>query len=159
MSETYTAVYERDGDSWLAEIAEEPRVQSRGASVAEVRESIRGALSEFLRTDSGQFSIVDHFRMPSPIRNVRQETKDSRTDDDRKKMMASMTDSKTAKEWAEELGASLRNPVTVQFLEELGDREISIDTFCHTITMAEEMARLTASGHDDTHRNRVLNTD
>ena len=156
MSETYTAVYERDGESWVAEIAEEPRVQSRGSHVAEVRESIRGALSEWLKTDSGQLRIVDHFRMPSPIRSVREETKETRTDDDRKQMMASMTDSKTAKEWAEELGTSMRNPVTVQFLEELGDREVSIDTFCHTITMAEEMARLTASGHDGSHRNRVL---
>lgn len=159
MSETYTAVYERDGESWVAEIAEEPQVQSRGPHVAEVRESIRDALSEWLKTDPGQLHIVDHFRMPSPIRNVRQETKEARTDDDRKKMMASMTDSKTAKEWAEELGTSLRNPVTVQFLEELGDREVSIDTFCHTITMAEEMARLTASGQDGSHRNGVLNAD
>lgn len=159
MSETYTAVYERDGESWVAEIAEEPRVQSRGPDVAAVRESIREALSEWLKTDSGQLHIVDHFRMPSPIRSVRQETKESRTEDDRKQMMSSMTDSRTAKEWAEELGTSMRNPATVQFLEELGDQEISIDTFCHTITMAEEMGRLTASGHDGSHRNAVLRTD
>lgn len=146
MGETYTAVYERDGEAWVAEIAEEPGVQSRGASVADVRESIRDALSQRLQTDSGELSIVDHFRMPSPIRNVRQETLASRTEDDRKQMMASMTDSRTAAEWAKELGTSLRDPMTVQFLEELGDREVSIDTFCHTITMAEEMSRLLANG-------------
>src|ERR1700742_5257942 len=63
VGETYTAVYERDGETWVAEIAEEPRVQSRGPSVAEVRESIRDALSRWLQADSGELDIVDHFRM------------------------------------------------------------------------------------------------
>jgi hypothetical protein len=35
--------------------------------------------------------------------------------------------------------------VTVQWLEDLGDREVSIDTFCHTITMMEELSRLSAN--------------
>jgi len=61
-------------------------------------------------------------------------------------MMASMTDSRSALSWAEDLGVSLRDPVTVQALKNLGDREVSIDTFCHTITMAEELSRLTAAG-------------
>lgn len=148
MGETYTAIYERDGETWTAEIAEEPRVVTRGASVADVRVSIRDALSQWLKTDSDELCIVDHFRMPSPVRAVRQETQASRTDDDRKKMMASMTDSRTAAEWAKELGVSTRDPVTVQFLEELGDREVSIDTFCHTVTMAEEMSRILASGDE-----------
>lgn len=148
MGETYTAIYERDGETWTAEIAEEPGVVSRGASVADVRESIRHALSQWLKADSGELRIVDHFRMPSPVRSARQETQASRTDDDRNKMMASMTDSRTAAEWAKELDVSTRDPVTVQFLEELGDREVSIDTFCHTITMAEEMSRILATGDE-----------
>ncbi|MCA1673187.1 MAG: hypothetical protein LC799_13650 [Actinobacteria bacterium] len=159
MGETYTAVYERDGEAWVAEIAEEPRVHSRGPSVAEVRERIRDALSRWLKTDAGELRIVDHFRMPAPIRTVRQEMKETRTEDQRKQMMASMTDSRTAKSWAEELGVSMRNPVTVQLLEGLGDREVSIDTFCHTITMAEEMARLLATGDDGSTRNGVLTED
>lgn len=61
-------------------------------------------------------------------------------------MMASMTDSRSALRWAEDLGISLRDPVTVQALKNLGDKEIPIDTFCHTITMAEELSRLTAAG-------------
>jgi predicted RNase H-like HicB family nuclease len=159
VSETYTAVYERDGEAWVAQIAEEPRVQSRGPSVAEVRENMRHELSQWLKTDSAELSIVDHFRMPSPIRSVRQEMKETRTDDDRKQMMASMTDSRTAKEWADEMGVSMRDPVTVQLLDELGDREVSIDTFCHTITMVEEMSRLLSNGHDGSSRNGVLNKD
>jgi hypothetical protein len=63
-------------------------------------------------------------------------------------MMASMTDSRRAVDWAEDLGVSMRDPVTVQALMDLGDRPISIDTFCHTITMAEELSRLTANAPD-----------
>jgi hypothetical protein len=59
--------------------------------------------------------------------------------------MASMTDSKSAMSWAEDLGMSMRDPVTVQALMSLEGREVSIDKFCHTITMAEELARLTAT--------------
>lgn len=60
-------------------------------------------------------------------------------------MMASMTDSKSAMSWAEDLGLSMRDPVTVEALKNLGGREVSIDTFCHTITMVEELSRLTAA--------------
>jgi hypothetical protein len=59
--------------------------------------------------------------------------------------MASMTDPRSAMDWAEDLGIAMRDPVTVQALMDLGDKEISIDTFCHTITMAEELSRLTAT--------------
>jgi predicted RNase H-like HicB family nuclease len=147
VSETYTAVYQRDGDAWLAEIAEEPRVHSRGASVAEVRESIRRALAQWLKAAPEEFSIVDDFRLPAPIRSAQEEVKATRTPQERTQMMASMTESRSAMSWAEELGIAERDPATVQWLEEvLGDKEVSIDTFCHTITMVEEMTRLAATG-------------
>ncbi len=76
MSETYTAVYERDGDAWVVEIAEEPRVRC------------------LCTRDQGS----------------------------------------------------------------LGDREVSIDTFCHTITMAEELSRLTAVS-DRVSADRVAHED
>jgi hypothetical protein len=63
-----------------------------------------------------------------------------------------MTDSKSAMSWAEDLGLSMRDPVTVEALRNLGGREISIDTFCHTITMAEELSRLTAASDRVTDR-------
>ena len=145
MSETYTAVYERDGEAWVVEIAEEPRVHSRGLSLAEARGSIRDALARWLKTDSEELRIVDDFRLPAQIRTAQEAVKAARTENERKQMMASMTDSKSAMSWAEELGIAMRDPVTVQALMDLGDREVSIDTFCHTITMVEELSRLTAT--------------
>ncbi len=141
MSETYTAVYERDGEGWMAEIAEEPRVRSQGPSLAEARGGIRDALARWLKTDPDELRIVDNFRLPAQIRTAQETVKATRTDDERTRMMASMTDSKSAMSWARELGMAMRDPVTVQWLEELGDREISIDKFCHTVTMMEELSR------------------
>ncbi|HKR50152.1 MAG TPA: hypothetical protein VJT72_11325 [Pseudonocardiaceae bacterium] len=145
MSETYTAVYERDGEAWAVEIAEEPRVHSRGTNLAEMRASVRDALARLLETDSEKLRIVDDFRLPAQIRIAQETVKATRTENDRNQMMASMTDSKSAMSWARELDVAMRDPVTVQALEDLGDREISIDQFCHTITMVEELSRLTAT--------------
>jgi hypothetical protein len=145
VSETYTAVYERDGEAWIVQIAEEPRVRCLCPSVAEARESIRGALGRWLKTDPIQLRVIDNFRLPAQIRTAQQSVKTTRTDHDRNQMMASMTDSKSAMSWAEDLDLSMRDPVTVEALKNLGDREVSIDTFCHTITMAEELSRLTAA--------------
>lgn len=145
MSETYTARYERDGEGWVAEIAEEPRVHSRCPSLAEARESIRQALAQWLKADSAELRVVDDFRLPAQIRMAQETVKATRTESERSQMMASMTDSRSAMSWAEDLGISMRDPVTVQALKSLGGREVSIDTFCHTITMVEELSRLTAS--------------
>ncbi|MGH3430849.1 MAG: hypothetical protein ACRDQZ_25315, partial [Mycobacteriales bacterium] len=141
------AVYERDGEAWLVEIAEEPRVRSLCPSVVEARESIRGALARWLKTDPAELRIVDDFRLPAQIRAAQQSVKATRTEHERDRMMASMTDSKSAMSWAEDLGMSMRDPVTVEALKSLESREISIDTFCHTITMAEELSRLTATAN------------
>lgn len=145
MSDTYTAVYERDGEAWVARIAEQPQVHGRGLSAGEARESIRDALAGWLGTDCAELRIVDDFRFPTQIRAAQQAVQATRTEDDRKQMMASMTDSRSAMEWAEDLGISMRDPVTVEALRNLGNRQISVDTFCHTITMVEELSRLTAT--------------
>ncbi|HEY6423599.1 MAG TPA: hypothetical protein VIY28_10225 [Pseudonocardiaceae bacterium] len=146
MGETYTAVYERDGEEWVAGIAEEPDVHGRGASMAEARETIRHTLAQWLKTDSAELRVIDSFRLPNQIRTAQEVVKATRTDTERTQMMASMTDSRSAMSWAEELGISKRDPVTVQWLEGLGNQEVSIDTFCHTITTMEEMARWAATG-------------
>ena len=146
MSETYTAVYERDGDAWVVEIVEEPRVHSRGSSLAEARGSIRDALDRCLKNSSEELRIVDDFRLPAQIRAAQETVRATRTENERTQLMASMTDSRSAITWAKELGASMRDPMTVQFLESLGDREVSIDTFCHTITMVEDMSRWSVTG-------------
>jgi hypothetical protein len=146
VSDTYTAVYERDGEAWTVEIAEEPGLRCRFTSVAEARRGIRDALAQRLGVDISQLSVVDDFRLPAQIRTVRQEVRSTRTECERAQLITSMTDSKPAMSWAEELDISERDPVTVHWLKHLlGDKEVSIDTFCHTITMAEEMARLVAT--------------
>lgn len=145
MSETYTALYERDGDAWMARIAEEPDVRILCSSVPEARNSIRNALARRLDIDPTQLHIVDKFPLPAPIRNAQQSVQAARTDEDRTKMMAKITDPRSAMEWAEDLGIAMRDPITVQALMDLGDKQISVDTFCHTITMAEELSRLTAT--------------
>ena len=145
MSETYTAVYERDGEAWMAHIAQAPHVRCLCPSMAEARQGIRNALARSLDTDSTELRIIDDFRFPAPIRTAQQSVRETRTEDERTRMMARMTDPRRAVDWAEDLGVSMRDPVTVQALMDLGDRPISIDTFCHTITMAEELSRLTAT--------------
>lgn len=144
MSETYTAVFERDGTAWAVRIAEEPDVHILCPSVPEARESIRNLLAGRLGTDSAHLHIVDRFPLPAQIRTVQESVKASRSDSDRTQMMAKITDPRSAMDWAEDLGIAMRDPVTVQALMDLGDKEISIDTFCHTITMAEDLSRLTA---------------
>jgi hypothetical protein len=145
VSETYTAVYERDGEAWAVRIAEEPQVHLLCPSVPAARESIRDALARRLHTDSAQLRIVDSFPLPAQIRTAQKSVKATRTDEDRTQMMARMTDPRSAMDWAEDLGIAMRDPVTVQALMDLGDKPISIDTFCHTITMAEELSRLNAA--------------
>ena len=120
-------------------------MHSRGTSLAEARGSIRDALARWLKTESDELRIVDDFRLPAQIRTAQEAVKATRTENERNQMLASMTDSKSARSWAKELDIALRDPVTVQALEDLGDREVSIDTFCHTITMAEELSRLMAT--------------
>ena len=149
MSDTYTAVYERDGEGWIAKIAEEPHVYSQGVSAGEVRESIRNALANWMGIDCTELRIIDDFRLPTQVQAAQQSVKKTRTEDDRNQMMATMTDPRSAMSWAEDLGISMRDPLTVEALMNLGDREISIDTFCHTITMVEELSRLTTNGNND----------
>ncbi|HYZ37526.1 MAG TPA: hypothetical protein VE673_12520, partial [Pseudonocardiaceae bacterium] len=100
--------------------------------------------------------IVDSFPLPAQIRTAQESVKATRTDEDRTQMMAKMTDPRSAMDWAEDLGIAMRDPVTVQALMDLGDKPISIDTFCHTITMAEELSRLNAVGGS---RDAVLDGD
>lgn len=113
---------------------------------AEARCCIRDALARWLKTDLEGLRIVDDFRLPTQIRTAQEAVKATRTDNEPTQLMASMTDSRSAMSWAKELGIAMRAPVTVQALEDLGDREVSIDMFCHTITMVEELSRLSATG-------------
>jgi predicted RNase H-like HicB family nuclease len=141
VSETYTAVYERDGERWLAKIAEEPGVTTSGPTLAAARTQIREALAGRLNTDAGALRVVDDFRMPAQVRAVQQEVKTARTEAERQRMLDKLTSPVSAVEWAKDLGISDRDPKTVEWLKSLEGQTVEIDHLCSTITMAEDVSR------------------
>jgi len=139
VSETYTAVYAREGDEWVAEIAE-TGLSTRGANVAEVRNQIREALATHLATTPAAVAVVDQFALPRALRAVQSEVRATRTVEEKAKMAASMTESKTAKEWAAELELAQRAPAAVKWLSGL-EGELDVDEMCFAISVAEQMGR------------------
>jgi len=137
VSETYTAVYARDGDEWVAEIAERG-LTTRGSNVGEVRNQIRTALAQQLTAAPEELKVIDQFALPNQIKAIQSEVKASRTPEERAKMAASMTASKTAKEWAADLDFSQRAPAAVQWLDNL-EGELDVDQMCFAITIAEQV--------------------
>jgi predicted RNase H-like HicB family nuclease len=140
VSETYTAVYARDGEEWVARISEAPGVESRAGSVGEVRQQIRDALARHVTTAPAELHVVDQFSLPTQFQAVQNETRATRTEAERAAMAASMTASRTAKEWAADLQLSERAPGAVQWLGDL-EGELDVDQMCFAITVAEEMGR------------------
>ena len=139
VSETYTAVYAREGDEWVAEIAE-AGLSTRGANVAEVRTQIREALATQLATTPATVAVVDQFAMPAPLRAVQSEVRATRSVEEKARMAASMTEAKTAKEWALELELAQRAPAAVKWLSGL-EGELDVDEMCFAISVAEQMGR------------------
>jgi hypothetical protein len=137
VSETYTAVYARDGDEWVAEIAE-TGLTTRGSNVGEVRNQIRDALALQLTAAPEELKVVDQFALPKQIKAMQSEVQASRTPEERAKMAASMTASKTAKEWAADLDLSQRAPAAVEWLDNL-EGELDVDQMCFAITIAEQV--------------------
>jgi hypothetical protein len=141
VSETYTAVYERDGQAWTAQIAEEPRVRCSAATLPQAREQIRTALALQLNTGPQELRIVDSFQLDGKFRAAQQAVRATRTEQDREALMAKMTGPISVREWAEDLGLSNRDPRTVKWLEGLEGVELTPDTLCAAITHAEDMSR------------------
>lgn len=141
MSETYTAAFERDGEGWMAEIAEEPRVRCSASSLGEARQQIREALGRWLKTDPAGLQIKDNVRFPAKFRATQESVRATRTENDKEEMMAKMTDPVSAKEWAEDMGIAERNPSAVEWLDKLEGVTFGIDQLCHRITVAEEISR------------------
>jgi hypothetical protein len=146
VSETYTAVYARDGDQWVAEIAG-TGLTTRGNNVGEVRNQIRDALAQQLTTSPAELKVIDEFALPNQIKAIQSEVKASRTPEERAKMAASMTASKTAKEWADDLDLSQRAPAAVQWLDSL-EGELDVDQMCFAITIAEQVG-MYGDGEDE----------
>ena len=64
---TYTAVYQRDGNAWLVEIAEEPRCHSWGRTLSTAHSNIRDALALWLDQPPDSFEIQDNVRLPQEL--------------------------------------------------------------------------------------------
>lgn len=137
MSETYTAVYARDGEEWVAEIAG-TGLTTRGSNVGEVRTQIREALAQQLTAAPEELKVVDQFALPKQLKAIQSEVKATRTPEERARMAASMTASRTAKEWAADLDLSQRAPAAVQWLDGL-EGELDVDQMCFAITIAEQV--------------------
>lgn len=137
MSETYTAVYARDGEEWVAEIAG-MGLTTRGSNVGEVRSQIREALAQQLTAAPEELKVVDQFALPKQLKAIQSEVKATRTPEERARMAASMTASRTAKEWAADLDLSQRAPAAVQWLDGL-EGELDVDQMCFAITIAEQV--------------------
>jgi hypothetical protein len=146
VSETYTAVYARDGDEWVAEIAG-TGLTTRGNNVGELRNQIRDALAQQLTTSPAELKVIDQFALPNQIKAIQSEVKASRTPEERARMEASMTESKTAKEWAADLDLSQRAPAALQWLDGL-EGELDVDQMCFAITIAEQVG-LYGDGEDE----------
>jgi hypothetical protein len=146
VSETYTAVYARDGDEWVAEIAG-TGLTTRGTNVGEVRNQIRDALAQQLTASPSDLKVIDQFALPSRIKAIQSEVKASRTPEERARMEASMTASKTAKEWAADLDLSQRAPTAVRWLDSL-EGELDVDQMCFAITIAEQVG-MYGDGEDE----------
>ena len=146
VSETYTAVYARDGDEWVAEIAE-TGVTTRGSNVGEVRNRIRDALAQHLTASPEDLRVVDQFALASQIKAFQSEIKASRTDEEKARMAESMTATRTAKEWAADLDLSQRAPAAVEWLGNL-EGDLDVDQMCFAITIAEQVG-LYGDGDDE----------
>ncbi|MEA2505104.1 MAG: hypothetical protein QOG36_2147, partial [Actinomycetota bacterium] len=94
-----------------------------------------------------ELKVIDEFALPNQIKAIQSEVKASRTPEERAKMAASMTASKTAKEWADDLDLSQRAPAAVQWLDSL-EGELDVDQMCFAITIAEQVG-MYGDGEDE----------
>ncbi|MGH2719451.1 MAG: hypothetical protein ACRDJU_12860 [Actinomycetota bacterium] len=141
VSETYTAVYARDGENWSAEITGRPGLQGHGGSLAEVRQQIRQVLASDLSTAPESLNIVDTIKGPARYQADRKQVSETRTEAEKTRMWNNMTDHKTVDEWVEELDLANREPGALKWLKQYEGVTLGIDQLCHTITLAEEIAR------------------
>lgn len=141
VSETYNAVYARDGEVWSAEIAGRPELHAQGGSLAEAREQIRQVLATNLSAAPESLQIVDTIKPPARYQADRKQVSETRTEAEKTRMWNNMTDSKTVEEWTEDLDLADREPGALKWLRQFEGVTLGIDQLCHTITLAEEIAR------------------
>jgi predicted RNase H-like HicB family nuclease len=142
VSDSYTAVFEREGQVWTAEIAEQPEVNATADSLPKARDLVRQALGVWLDTDPSTLKIADRVGMPKRYIATREAVRASRTDRDLANMVDKMTGPISAKEWAEDLRLAGRPSSAVEFLDNIDDDvTFTMDQLCHRISVAEEVGR------------------
>jgi predicted RNase H-like HicB family nuclease len=142
VSDSYTAVFEREGQVWTAEIAEQPEVTATADSLPKARDLVRQALGVWLDTDPSNLKIADKVGMPKRYTATREAVRASRTDQDLANMVDKMTGPISAKDWAEDLRLAGRPSSAIEFLDNMDDDvEFTMDQLCHRISVAEEVGR------------------
>lgn len=139
MSQTYTAHYVREGQTWTAEVAGHPGIRTESPSIPEARQAIRSALAEHLGAPESSLEIVDKIGMPAGFTKAREQVRATRTQQELSEMVLSMTEARTAAEWADDMDLAYRAPAAVDYLKSFGDRPIAIDEMCYAITISEQM--------------------
>lgn len=142
MSDSYTAVFEREGKVWTAEIAELPEIRATADSLPKARDLVIQALGVELDTDPATLKIADRVGMPKRYTATREAVRATRTERDMVDMMDRMTGPISAKDWAEDLRLAGRPSHAVEFLDGLDeDVTFTMDQLCHRISVAEEVGR------------------
>lgn len=142
MSDSYTAVFEREGQTWTAEIAEMPGVNVTADSLPKVRDLVRQALGVSLDADPTDLKIIDKIGMPKRYTATREAVRATRTDQQMANMIDKMTGPISAKDWAEDLRMAGRPTAAVEFLDHMDDDvTFTMDQLCHRISVAEEVGR------------------
>jgi predicted RNase H-like HicB family nuclease len=139
LSETYTAHYVRDGQTWVAEVADHPGIRTESSSIPEARQAIREALAQHLGADASALSIVDRVGLPASFKKAQAEVRANRTKQELTEMVLSMTEPRTAEEWAEDMDLAYRAPAAVDYLKSFGNRPINIDEMCYAISICEQV--------------------
>ena len=142
MSDSYTAVFEREGRVWTAEISEVPEVRTTADSLPQARNQIRQALGAQLEADPATLRIADKIGLPKRYTATREKVRAERTDRDVARMLDKMTGPISAREWAEDLRLAGRPVNAVEFLANVDDDvTFTMDQLCHRISVAEEIGR------------------
>lgn len=142
MSETYTAVYEREGQTWTAEIAGLTGVQACADSLPKVRDLIRQALGVRLDTDPAGLSVTDQIGLPRKFKATQERVRAERSEQEVARLMDKMAGPISAKDWAEDMRLAGRQHGAVRWLESLDPGvQFTPDQLCHRITVAEEIGR------------------
>lgn len=142
MSDTYTAVFEREGQVWSAEIAEEPAIRVTADSLPKARNLVRQELGTKLDADPAELKVIDKIGLPKRFKATQEAVRAERSGDDVADLWEKMSGPIKAKDWAKDMLEAGRPIAAVEWLDGM-DEDVTFtpDLLCHRITVAEEVGR------------------